>query len=119
MYENEARIMGNVGKVKDGNGYRYLSVITKRPYKKDGKWESKDVWHNIMIRGKKAEYKSVQNIQKGDFVYIVGEIDVNDKGVAFIGAAKVQTIPKGEMKKGKTEEQSQVNNQSKDDELPF
>ena len=76
---NKAIIIGNVGQepkfseVRDTKVLK-MSVATNKSWKdKGGKWQSKVTWHNIVAWG--SPCNAAENLEKGDNVYIEGEID--------------------------------------------
>ncbi len=119
----EVRLIGNIGKIKKEEKYSYMSVATKKTWKnKEGQWEEKTVWHNVM--GYKYSKDAIGRMEKGDQVLVCGEISYKEDGAAFIIADKVKRIKKSNKSQGAGDNKPDNNSQaegdpSADDDLPF
>lgn len=77
---NEATLVGKLGRdpelryASSGTAICSFSMATDYRYKKDGEWNSKTTWHNIVIFGKDAENLG-QSLAKGDTVFVRGRIE--------------------------------------------
>ena len=82
LYENSIRIKGFLGKdaitksITNGAIFVAFSVATKSSYKDkpSGEWVSQTFWHRITAFGKPAVYANNQQLKKGDYVEITGEL---------------------------------------------
>src|ERR1700722_9152180 len=82
LYENSIRIKGFLGKdaitksITNGAIFVAFSVATKSSYKdkQSGEWVSQTFWHRITAFGKPAIYANNQQLKKGDYVEITGEL---------------------------------------------
>jgi single-strand DNA-binding protein len=82
LYENSIRIKGFLGKdamsksIANGTVFVAFSVATKSSYKdkQSGEWISQTFWHRITAFGKPAVYANNQQLKKGDYVEITGEL---------------------------------------------
>lgn len=78
MY-NKATLIGNIGKEpelkKMGEvSYCAFTLATNKSYKdKNGEWQTKTEWHNIVVWRNHAEY-AANNLKKGNLALIEGEI---------------------------------------------
>jgi len=77
---NKAFLIGNLGKDPDlrstpsGRNVATFSLATKEKYKnKNGDWEERTEWHNVVLWDKLAEIAG-QYLSKGKPVYIEGRI---------------------------------------------
>lgn len=80
---NKAIIIGNIGKdpelrhTENGTAVLKFSVATTNKWKdKEGEWQEKTDWHNIVVFGKKAETVN-EFLKKGTPVYIEGRIQTD------------------------------------------
>lgn len=77
---NEVRLIGNIGsepEIKSGATYKMakFSLATTSNYKgKNGEWEEKTQWHNIVVFGFGAEHIE-KFAKKGTLLYVEGEIE--------------------------------------------
>jgi single-strand DNA-binding protein len=81
LYENGIRIKGFLGKdamkksIANGKIFVSFSVATKSSYKdKHGEWVSETFWHRVTAFGKPALDANNQQLKKGDYVQITGEL---------------------------------------------
>ena len=82
LYENSIRIKGFLGKdamtksIANGRIFVSFSVATKSSYKdkQTEKWVSQTFWHRITAFGKPALDANNQQLKKGDYVEIEGEL---------------------------------------------
>lgn len=77
---NKVILVGNIGKDPDVNYIQPDVAVAKFPlatdesYKrKDGNWENRSTWHNIVAWRNTAQYAE-NNIRKGQLVYVEGKI---------------------------------------------
>ena len=143
---NKAILIGNLGKdpelryTPSGQAVASFPLATTDRYKdKEGNWQEKTDWHNIVVWGRQGE-TAKEYLRKGRSAYVEGRIqtrsyddrDGNKKWITEIVASRVQFLggrgeggPAGEQK-SETEEHVQeasvateplVN--SEDDDLPF
>ena len=76
---NKAILVGNIGKEPELKSisdvsYCAFTVATNESYKdKNGEWQTKTEWHNIVTWRNTAEYAS-NNLKKGNQVLIEGKI---------------------------------------------
>lgn len=107
---------GHIGKTPElkefpsGNKLVAFSLATSKNVKsKDGEWESKTTWHNIVAWNGKAEHV-VKNFDKGSFITVQGEIQSrsydNKDGVKVfvteINAGSISSSPKERIPKEET-----------------
>lgn len=82
LYENSIRIKGFLGKdaitrsIANGTIFISFSVATKSSYKdrKTNQWVSQTFWHRVTAFGKPALDANNQQLRKGDYVEIAGEL---------------------------------------------
>ena len=80
LYENTIRLKGFIGKnaetkaTASGNTFTVFSLATKSSYKdkQSGDWISHTEWHRIISFGTAAKY--AQQLQKGDYAEVEGEL---------------------------------------------
>jgi len=80
LYENTIRLKGFIGKnaetkaTANGNTFTAFSLATKSSYKdkQSGDWISHTEWHRIISFGTAAKY--AQQLQKGDYAEVEGEL---------------------------------------------
>jgi single-strand DNA-binding protein len=76
---NKVILIGNVGQapeLKKVNEVPYciISVATNESYKdKDGKWQNKAEWHNVVLWKGQAEF-AVKHIKKGSKIGVEGKL---------------------------------------------
>lgn len=80
--KNYVSLIGNVGgdvKCKETTNSKLatFSLVTEDTYQKDGKWERKPEWHQIIMWGKLAE-QAEQYLRKGSKVNIEGKIQYRE-----------------------------------------
>lgn len=80
---NRVIIIGYLGKDPDikygpsGDAVCNFSVATSERWKgRDGEWQEKTEWHNIVVWKKQAEWAG-ENLSKGSRVYIEGKIQTS------------------------------------------
>jgi len=134
---NKVILIGNLGKDPE---LRYLpsgQAVTKFPLAtgskwkdKEGQWQYRTDWHNIVAFGKTAEICN-EYLKKGSQVYIEGRIqtrsyddrDGNKKWITEIIAQSMQMLGrKGEAEQEipeAAEEPQTGETKSEDDDLPF
>jgi len=78
---NKVILEGRVGqapKSNDANTVARISLATDKNIKdKDGNWQKKTFWHNIVFFGKQAEYIA-KNIAQGTTLRIEGSIEYGE-----------------------------------------
>lgn len=79
-YLNKIQIIGNVGKTPEvrvfdnGNKIANFTIATTKRYTdRNGQPSASTTWHNVQIGGKAAEFAE-KYVQKGDPVYVEGEL---------------------------------------------
>jgi len=94
---NKAILMGNLGKdpeVKYTQGgmavARFSLATTERAKDKDGNWNDKTEWHNIVAFGRTAEVAG-EYLKKGRTVYIEGSIRTSSWDDKESGQKKYRT----------------------------
>jgi single-strand DNA-binding protein len=77
---NKVILLGNIGKDPDVNYIQPDVAVAKFPLatdesfkRKDGEWENRSTWHNIVAWRYTAQYAE-KNIRKGQLVYVEGKI---------------------------------------------
>ena len=139
---NKAILIGNLGKdpelryTSSGQAVASFSLATTDRYKdKDGNWQERTDWHNIVVWGRQGE-TAKEYLSKGRSAYIEGRIqtrsyddkDGNKKWITEIVASRVQFLGgRGEggsksaessnSDTGETVTEPLVNQE--DDDLPF
>jgi single-strand DNA-binding protein len=111
---NKVILLGNVGKDPEVNyiqpevAVAKFSLATDDSYKrKDGTWENRSQWHNIVAWRYNAQYVE-KNIRKGMLVYIEGKIQTRkyedqngqDKYITEIVANTIRVLNKRENSEG-------------------
>lgn len=95
---NKATLIGNLGKDPDIRSGQYgdmatFSVATTENWKdKQGEWQSKTEWHSVVAYG--FTVKSVENLQKGDQVFVEGQITYTKKDDRFYTNIKARIVRK-------------------------
>lgn len=81
MSVNKVTLLGRVGKdpelkyTQGGQAYARFSVATSKKWKdKQGAWQEKTEWHNIVVWGNTAEKYVGPYVKKGASIYIEGEL---------------------------------------------
>ena len=134
---NKVILIGNLGKdpelryLPSGQAVTKFSLATGSKWKdKEGQWQDRTDWHNIVAFGKTAEICN-EYLKKGSQVYIEGRIqtrsyddrDGNKKWITEIIAQSMQMLGrKGEAEEeiSETAEEPQTGEtKSEDDDLPF
>ena len=134
---NKVILIGNLGKdpelryLPSGQAVTKFSLATGSKWKdKEGQWQDRTDWHNIVAFGKTAEICN-EYLKKGSQVYIEGRIqtrsyddrDGNKKWITEIIAQSMQMLGrKGEAEEETPEavEEPQTGEaKSEDDDLPF
>ena len=134
---NKVILIGNLGKdpelryLPSGQAVTKFSLATGSKWKdKEGQWQDRTDWHNIVAFGKTAEICN-EYLKKGSQVYIEGRIqtrsyddrDGNKKWITEIIAQSMQMLGrKGEVEEEipETAEEPQTGEtKSEDDDLPF
>lgn len=100
---NEVRLIGNVGSDPwTGNNVAKISVATTESWKdKNGQWQEKTEWHNVVCFGYANDYVR-NNVAKGMLVLVLGSMIygkyTNQEGVevktAEVKAMKVRVLNK-------------------------
>lgn len=134
---NKAILVGNLGKdpelryLPSGQPVAKFSLATGSRWKdKDGQWQDRTDWHNIVAFGRTAEVCN-EYLKKGSPLYVEGRIqtrsyddrDGNKKWITEIVAQNVNLLGR----KGETEEEvpetveepQAEETKSEDDDLPF
>jgi len=143
---NKAILIGNLGKDPDlrytpsGQAVATFPVATSERYKdKDGNWQERTDWHNIVVWGRQGE-TAKEYLRKGRSVYVEGRIQTrsyddregNKKWITEIVASRVQFLGSRDGESGggrnrSTEDESFSGAESspepmvteEDDDLPF
>lgn len=82
MNINKVRFAGNIGSIKssampDGTAVTNLRIASTKRFKgRDGSKQEKTTWMTAAAFGRRAEVIS-QYFQKGDPIYVEGELDIN------------------------------------------
>jgi single-strand DNA-binding protein len=134
---NKAILIGNLGKdpelryLPSGQSVAKFPLATGSRWKdKDGQWQDRTDWHNIVAFGRTAEVCN-EYLKKGSPLYVEGRIqtrsyddrDGNKRWITEIVAQNVNLLAK----KGETEEEvpeaveepQAEETKSEDDDLPF
>lgn len=123
---NKAILIGNIGKEpelkKVGEvSYCAFTLATNESYKdKNGEWQAKTEWHNIVVWGNAAEY-AAKYLKKGNLTSIEGKITTrswedkegNKKYTTEIIAERVKLLEK------KTKQEEAPQDDESGDDLPF
>ncbi len=141
---NKAILIGNLGKdpelryTSSGQAVASFSLATTDRYKdKDGNWQERTDWHNIVVWGRQGE-TAKEYLSKGRSAYVEGRIqtrsyddkDGNKKWITEIVASRVQFLGgrgEGGSKPGESSNSSADESQAvteplvdqEDDDLPF
>ena len=134
---NKVILIGNLGKdpelryLPSGQGVTKFSLATGSRWKdKEGQWQDRTDWHNIVAFGKTAEICN-EYLKKGRQVYIEGRVqtrsyddrDGNKKWITEIIAQTMQMLGRkdeGEEEIPEAVEEPQAGEtKSEDDDLPF
>ncbi len=76
---NKVVLIGHLGRdpekrsLPSGAVYVRFSIATNESYKKDGEWQDKTEWHNIIMWREMAE-RAERQLKKGNLVYIEGKL---------------------------------------------
>jgi single-strand DNA-binding protein len=80
---NKVILIGNIGKapetkrLESGSTVVKFSLATNESYKdKDGNWQDKTEWHNIVLWNKQAE-RAEKTLKKGSRIYFEGKLTYN------------------------------------------
>lgn len=123
---NKAILIGNIGKEpelkKVGEvSYCAFTLATNESYKdKNGEWQTKAEWHNIVVWRNAAEY-AAKYLKKGNLTSIEGKITTrswedkegNKKYTTEIIAERVKLLEK------KTKQEEAPQDDESGDDLPF
>ncbi|MCK4223828.1 MAG: single-stranded DNA-binding protein [candidate division Zixibacteria bacterium] len=134
---NKVILIGNLGKdpelryLPSGQSVTKFPLATGSKWKdKDGQWQDRTDWHNIVAFGRTAEVCN-EYLKKGSQVYVEGRIqtrsyddrDGNKKWITEIIAQSMQMLGrKGEPEAEVAEETGQPmaeETKTEDDDLPF
>ena len=136
---NKVILIGNLGKdpelryLPSGQPVAKFSLATGSRWKdKEGQWQDRTDWHNIVVFGRIAEVCN-EYLKKGRQVYIEGRVqtrsyddrDGNKKWITEIVAQSVQMLGRKGEGEGEeeipepVEEPQAGETKSKDDDLPF
>ena len=141
---NKAILIGNLGKdpelryTSSGQAVASFSLATTDRYKdKEGNWQERTDWHNIVVWGRQGE-TAKEYLSKGRSAYIEGRIQTrsyddkegNKKWITEIVASRVQFLggrgeggsKSGESSNSGAEETQKVTEplvNQEDDDLPF
>lgn len=127
---NQAQLLGRVGKIEtkhltSGTIVTNISMVTSKKYNKNGEKIEKVTWHSVTCFSKLAEIAE-KYVQKGDLVWIQGEMD-NQKYQAqdgtekikfFITATDIKLMPKSKEHKPETKA-TNYDEGFLDDPIPF
>jgi single-strand DNA-binding protein len=134
---NKVILIGNLGKdpelryLPSGGPVTKFSLATGARWKdKDGQWQDRTDWHNIVAFGRTAEVCN-EYLKKGSPIYVEGRIqtrsyddrDGNKKWITEIIAQSVNMLGKKDEVEVEVPEAadqpSQEGSQGQDDDLPF
>jgi single-strand DNA-binding protein len=134
---NKVILIGNLGKdpelryLPSGGPVTKFSLATGSRWKdKDGQWQERTDWHNIVAFGRTAEVCN-EYLKKGSPIYVEGRIqtrsyddrDGNKKWITEIIAQSINMLGKKDEVEVEVPEAadqpSPEGNQDKDDDLPF
>ena len=125
MY-NRAILIGNIGKDLElkqvsNTPYCAFSLATSESYKdKNGEWQTKTEWHNIVVWRNTAEY-AAKNLKKGMMICVEGKIRTRSwedkEGRTCYTTEIVADAIKSLEKKEKKVEAALT--EEEDDDLPF
>ena len=141
---NKAILIGNLGKdpelryTPSGQAVASFPLATTERYKdKDGNWQERTDWHNIVVWGRQGE-TAKEYLRKGRSAYIEGRIqtrsyddrDGNKKWITEIVASRVQFLGgRGEGGRGSEGSADEAGSETapvseplvndEDDDLPF
>jgi len=136
---NRVTLLGRVGKDPEtrefeNGGIATFSLATSENWKnKDGEWQEKTEWHNIVYRGKGWERIS-ERVSKGTLLYVEGKIvtrkwqdkEGRDRYTTEVSSGFIRVVDKG-TQQGKKEAPSDEPQQKEPvtdkhdtgDDLPF
>lgn len=124
MY-NKVLLIGNVGKEPElkkvsDTSYCTFSLATSESYKdKNGEWQNKSEWHNIVVWRNTAEYVA-RNIKKGNQIFVEGKIrtrsyeDKDTSKTVYVTEIVADTVKLLERR-----ERVEIAAQDNEDDLPF
>ncbi len=134
---NKVILIGNLGKdpelryLPSGGPVTKFSLATGARWKdKDGQWQERTDWHNIVAFGRTAEVCN-EYLKKGSPIYVEGRIqtrsyddrDGNKKWITEIIAQSINMLGKKDEVEVEVPEAadqpSQEGSQGQDDDLPF
>lgn len=79
---NKAMLLGRVGKdpevrtTQNGGKVVNFSLATSESWKdRNGEWQEKTQWHNIVVWNEGAAKYVENNVKKGDLIYLEGQIE--------------------------------------------
>lgn len=73
-------LVGRIGRdpelkyLQGGQAVLKFSVATSEHFQKNGEWQEKTTWHNVVAWGKTAEYQGAK-LAKGDLVFVQGSLE--------------------------------------------
>jgi single-strand DNA-binding protein len=133
---NKVILIGNLGKdpevkyTPQGTAVAKITLATNERYKgKDGQWQDRTEWHNVVLWSKLAEIAG-QYLKKGSKVYVEGRLETRswDKDgekryATSIVASELVLLGASEKEHGKAGAPARVPNVHgvtvTDDEIPF
>lgn len=130
---NKVFLVGNIGKEPELKKVGEVScctftLATNESYKdKNGEWQTKTEWHNIVVWRTPAEYAD-KYLKKGNLTYVEGKITTRsweDKGgdkkyTTEIVAEKVKLLEKKAKQEQVASDNEQVaSDEEEDGDLPF
>lgn len=79
---NKAILMGRVGRdpeirnVQSGGKVASFSLATSENWRdRDGEWQERTQWHNVVVWNEGTVKYVQNNVQKGDLIYVEGQIE--------------------------------------------
>lgn len=79
---NKAILVGRVGRdpevrnVQSGGKVASFSLATSENWRdKDGEWQERTQWHNVVVWNEGTVKYVQNNVQKGDMIYVEGQIE--------------------------------------------
>lgn len=80
---NKVQLIGHIGnsprcgETKENHFFASASLATNESYRRNGEWETKTEWHNLVFFGKLADI-AAERLKKGGLVYIEGKLRSNN-----------------------------------------
>lgn len=130
---NKLILVGNIGsdpkkiETKSGKDMVSFSVATSESYKdKNGEYQTKTEWHNIVCFDEIKNKYIFNNIKKGDSVFIDAKLTYQDKDINGTNIKQISInlkeikILRKQIKEENSKNESEYNeDDSSSDEIPF